>query len=137
MSIEEYPYSRYPDFCQGAFYLMQRSTAEKLYDLFQTEFFKNFIWMEDVLLTGRFVSILTNTIAQIDKKVISLQINNYILGIFTMLGKIKLMSISDRLFNFKNGTEQKSPIAIFTHDLDPEERKTQFAKQFLEPFLTT
>jgi hypothetical protein len=54
-----------------------------------------------------------------------------------MLGKIKLMSISDRLFNFKNGTEQKSPIAIFTHDLDPEERKTQFAKQFLEPFLTT
>ena len=54
-----------------------------------------------------------------------------------MLGKIKLMSISDRLFNFKNGTEQKSPIAIFTHDLDPEERKIQFAKQFLEPFLTT
>ena len=114
---------------------MQISTAEKLYDLFQTEFFKNFIWMEDVLLTGRFVSILTNTIAQIDKKVISLQINNYILGIFTMLGKIKLMSISDRLFNFKNGTEQKSPIAIFTHDLDPEERKIQFAKQFLGSFL--
>ena len=113
---------------------MQISTAEKLYDLFQTEFFKNFIWMEDVLLTGRFLSILTNTTAQIDKKLIFLQINNYILGIFTMLGKIKLMSISDRLFNFKNGTEQKSPIAIFTHDLDPEERITQFAKQFLEPF---
>ena len=54
VSIEEYPYSKYPDFCQGAFYLMQISTAEKLYDLFQTEFFKNFIWMEDVLLTGRF-----------------------------------------------------------------------------------
>ena len=67
--------------------------------------------------------------------VIFLQINNYILGIFTMLGNIKLMGMSDRLFNFQNGTEQKSPIAIFTHDLDPEERKTQFAKQFLEPFL--
>ena len=52
-----------------------------------------------------------------------------------MLGNIKLMGMSDRLFNFQNGTEQKSPIAIFTHDLDPEERKTQFAKQFLEPFL--
>ena len=52
-----------------------------------------------------------------------------------MLGNIKLMGMSDRLFNFKNGTVQKSPIAIFTHDLDPEERITQFAKQFLEPFL--
>ena len=131
MSIEEYPYSKYPDFCQGAFYLMQISTAEKLYDLFQTEFFKNFIWMEDVLLTGRFLLILTSTTGQIDKKVIFIQINIYILGIFTMLGNIKLMGMSDRLFNFQNGTEQKSPIAIFTHDLDPEERKTQFTKQFL------
>ena len=52
-----------------------------------------------------------------------------------MLGNIKLMGMSDRLFNFQNGTEQKSPIAILTHDLDPEERKTQFVKQFLEPFL--
>ena len=50
----------------------------------------------------------------------------------TMLGNIKLMGMSDRLFNFQNGMEQKSPIAIFTHD---EDRKTQFTKQFLEPFL--
>ena len=36
---------------------------------------------------------------------------------------------------YQNGKEQKSPIAIFTRNLDHEERKTQFAKQFLEPFL--
>ena len=53
----------------------------------------------------------------------------------TMLGNIKFIGISDRLFNYQNGKEQKSPRAIFTRNLDHEERKTQFAKQFLEPFL--
>ena len=52
ISTKEYPYSKYPDFCQGAFYLFNLSTMEKLYDLFQTELHKNFIWMEDVFLTG-------------------------------------------------------------------------------------
>ena len=51
--MQEYPYPKYPDFCQGAFYLLHLYTAEKLYYLFQMEFHKNFIWMEDVFLTGK------------------------------------------------------------------------------------
>ena len=52
----------------------------------------------------------------------------------TMLGNIKFIGISDRLFNYQNGKEQKSPIAIFTRNLDHEERKTQFAKHFWSLF---
>ena len=57
--MQEYPYPKYPDFCQGAFYLLHLSTVEKLYHLFEMEFHKNFIWMEDVFLTGNKSSIYT------------------------------------------------------------------------------
>ena len=32
---------------------MHVSTSQKLYDLFHVHLFKNFLWMEDVLLTGK------------------------------------------------------------------------------------
>ena len=53
MSLQEYPYRKYPDFCQGAFYLLHLKNVEKIHHLFEMEFYKNFVWMEDVFLTGK------------------------------------------------------------------------------------
>ena len=52
MSKEEYPYQKYPPFCQGAFYLFQLHTAKKFCQLFEMELQRNFVWMEDVFFTG-------------------------------------------------------------------------------------
>ena len=50
--MEEYPYPMYPSYCQGAFYLLPLQIAEKLYKLFEEEFHRNYLWIEDVYLTG-------------------------------------------------------------------------------------
>jgi hypothetical protein len=52
VSKEEYPYQKYPPFCQGAFYLFQLHIAKKFCQLFEMELQRNFVWMEDVFFTG-------------------------------------------------------------------------------------
>ena len=53
ISIAEYPYQKFPYYCEGAFYLFHIQTAEKLYKLFEKELYRNYIWIEDVYLTGK------------------------------------------------------------------------------------
>ena len=48
----EYPYSIYPPYCAGAFYLMKFNVMLKLIQLFEQEFHRNYLWIEDVFLTG-------------------------------------------------------------------------------------
>ena len=52
--MDEYPYPMYPPYCQGAFYLLHLTVAEELYALFEEEFHRNYLWIEDVFLTGVF-----------------------------------------------------------------------------------
>ena len=54
--MDEYPYPMYPPYCQGAFYLLHLTVAEELYVLFEEEFHRNYLWIEDVFLTGVFIS---------------------------------------------------------------------------------
>ena len=53
--MDEYPYPLYPPYCQGAFYLLHLTVAEELYLLFEEEFHRNYLWIEDVFLTGIFI----------------------------------------------------------------------------------
>jgi hypothetical protein len=55
VSLDEYPYPLYPPYCQGAFYLLHLTVAEELYLLFEEEFHRNYLWIEDVFLTGVFI----------------------------------------------------------------------------------
>ena len=48
----EYPYNSYPPYCEGVFYLMSKKTMVRLIHLFEQEFHRNYIWIEDVFLTG-------------------------------------------------------------------------------------
>ena len=52
VSNEDYPYSLYPPYCEGAFYLMSFKIMENLIDLFEQEYHRNYLWIEDVYLTG-------------------------------------------------------------------------------------
>ena len=52
MSKDEYPYANYPPYCQGAFYLFHLTVSEKICTLFEEEYHKNYLWIEDVYLTG-------------------------------------------------------------------------------------
>ena len=50
--MDEYPYSHYPTHCQGLFYLMDIHVTSKLIDLFEIEYHRNYVWIEDVFITG-------------------------------------------------------------------------------------
>ena len=52
VSSEDYPYSLYPPYCAGAFYLMPFQIMENLIELFEQEYHRNYVWCEDVFLTG-------------------------------------------------------------------------------------
>ena len=52
MTEEEYPYSKYPPYCHGPFYLMSYNAMLQLIDLFEQEYHRNYIWIEDIFLTG-------------------------------------------------------------------------------------
>ena len=45
----------YPPYCKGPFYLLHLTVAEELYRLFEEEFHRNYLWIEDVFLTGVFI----------------------------------------------------------------------------------
>ena len=53
VSKEMYPYDYYPPFCMGAFYMFHISVVEKLFKLFEEEYHRNYLWIEDVYLTGK------------------------------------------------------------------------------------
>ena len=57
VSYDEYPYSLYPPYCQGALYLMNFQTLKTIYNLLEEEYHRNYIWVEDVLFTGTVVTI--------------------------------------------------------------------------------
>ena len=50
--MDEYPYSHYPTHCQGLFYLMDIHVISKLISLFEIEYGRNYVWIEDVFITG-------------------------------------------------------------------------------------
>ena len=52
--LYEYLYSHYPPYCAGAFYFMNINVMNKLINLFEEEFGRNYLWIEDVFLTGNF-----------------------------------------------------------------------------------
>ena len=52
VSKEEYPYKIYPPYCQGALYLFDIHTSEQLCHLFEMELHRNYVWIEDVFITG-------------------------------------------------------------------------------------
>ena len=54
VSKEEYPYKIYPPYCQGALYLFDIHTSEQLCHLFEMELHRNYVWIEDVFITGYF-----------------------------------------------------------------------------------
>ena len=56
-SNRTYPYSLWPPYCQGAFYLFDTHVNAKLFDLFQAEYPHNFVWIEDVYLTGKYFKV--------------------------------------------------------------------------------
>ena len=58
MTEEEYPYSKYPPYCHGPFYLMSYNAMLQLIDLFEQEYHRNYIWIEDIFLTGIFYLVL-------------------------------------------------------------------------------
>ena len=49
MTTEEYPFKKFPDYCEGFAYLMSLHTARKLYDLTSKV---PFFWVDDVYVTG-------------------------------------------------------------------------------------
>ena len=55
VSKEEYPYKIYPPYCQGALYLFDIHTSEQLCHLFEMELHRNYVWIEDVFITGYFI----------------------------------------------------------------------------------
>ena len=52
VGLDEYPYSHYPTHCQGLFYLMDIHVTSKLINLFEIEYGRNYVWIEDVFITG-------------------------------------------------------------------------------------
>ena len=50
--MDEYPYSHYPTQCSGLFYLMDIYDTSKLISLFEIEYGRNYVWIEDVFITG-------------------------------------------------------------------------------------
>ena len=53
--LYEYLYSHYPPYCAGAFYFMNINVMNKLINLFEEEFGRNYLWIEDVFLTGMYL----------------------------------------------------------------------------------
>jgi len=110
VSKEEYPYKIYPPYCQGALYLFDIHTSEQLCHLFEMELHRNYVWIEDVFITG----------------------------ILAFLGDIKLINIESQLFNNEMTHKfpinvkkyKKKSIAIFTENWTPEEREEQFGVLF-------
>ena len=60
--MDEYPYSHYPTHCQGLFYLMDIHVISKLISLFEIEYGRNYVWIEDVFITGTYINDYKNTI---------------------------------------------------------------------------
>ena len=54
--LYEYLYSHYPPYCAGAFYFMNINVMNKLINLFEEEFGRNYLWIEDVFLTGMYLN---------------------------------------------------------------------------------
>ena len=54
VGMDEYPYSHYPTHCQGLFYLMDIHVISKLISLFEIEYGRNYVWIEDVFITGTY-----------------------------------------------------------------------------------
>ena len=52
--MDEYPYSLYPTYCRGNFYLMDVYVTSKLISLFEIEHGRNYVWIEDVFITGTY-----------------------------------------------------------------------------------
>ena len=66
VSYDEYPYSLYPPYCQGALYLMNFQTLKTIYNLLEEEYHRNYIWVEDVLFTGIVFMIYTNLLKNLN-----------------------------------------------------------------------
>ena len=49
-----YPNKTYPDQCEGPMYILSVPALKKIKKLFEEGFRNNFIWLEDVYLTGNF-----------------------------------------------------------------------------------
>ena len=60
--LYEYLYSHYPPYCAGAFYFMNINVMNKLINLFEEEFGRNYLWIEDVFLTGMYIPNFKNSI---------------------------------------------------------------------------
>ena len=54
ISKMEYIKDEYPTFCYGPLYVMNRWVMKTLFDLFAATFKENYIWIEDVYLTGTY-----------------------------------------------------------------------------------
>ena len=52
VGLDDYPYSHYPTHCQGLFYLLDIHVTSKLINLFEIEYHRNYVWIEDVFITG-------------------------------------------------------------------------------------
>ena len=60
--LYEYLYSHYPPYCAGAFYFMNINVMNKLINLFEEEFGRNYLWIEDVFLTGMYLNFKNSSI---------------------------------------------------------------------------
>ena len=49
----EWEIEEYPPFCYGPIYIMTPEIANNLFNLFKQTLKKNYIWIEDVYLTGK------------------------------------------------------------------------------------
>ena len=56
MSKSLYEPDKFPEYCSGPMYMMTISALEKITKLFEQEYKNQFIWIEDVLLTGKIVN---------------------------------------------------------------------------------
>ena len=52
VSKKEYLQDEYPPFCVGTTYIMSLTVATYLVDLFKASFKENYLWIEDVYITG-------------------------------------------------------------------------------------
>ena len=48
----EWPYDNYPEYCLGVTYMMSPKVMEKLLSSFKKTMKENYIWMEDIYITG-------------------------------------------------------------------------------------
>ena len=76
----EYIWNEFPTFCVGFFYLMSKNTAIQLLTKFEEAPRQNYIWIEDVYLTGL---LLNNPFADLFHKGLPI--------LFICMGRVQLI----------------------------------------------